>query len=138
MSREKTFAVGPEQAGLTVAALLRAGQPGLSWKQARQHVAARRVRLNGELILDPARRVRAGDVVTFYAESAPKPEAPPPITLRHLDEHLVVVEKPAGLPTVRHPAEREWTARRRALSPTLDDLVQAQIIRREGSTKAGS
>jgi 23S rRNA pseudouridine1911/1915/1917 synthase len=39
----------------------------------------------------------------------------------------MVVEKPAGIPTVRHPAEYHWPARRRALAPTLDDLVLSQI-----------
>src|SRR5207244_4275671 len=49
------------------------------------------------------------------------------LTVRHLDEHVVVVEKPAGINTVRHPAERQWSARRRALAPTLDDRLQLAI-----------
>jgi 23S rRNA pseudouridine1911/1915/1917 synthase len=38
-----------------------------------------------------------------------------------------VAEKPAGICTVRHPAERDWPERRKALSPTLQDLVAARI-----------
>jgi 23S rRNA pseudouridine1911/1915/1917 synthase len=129
--------VPPEHADKTLAALLRALLPDLTWSQARQHIAARRVRLNGELILDPARRVREGDTVELLGHSAPRPRQENAVVLRYLDEHLIVAEKPAGAPTVRHPAERNWTARRRALSPTLEDLVQAQIIGREGRVRKG-
>jgi 23S rRNA pseudouridine1911/1915/1917 synthase len=126
-----------DRAELTLAALLRFVIPGLTWSQARQHIEARRVRLNGELILDPARRVHEGDTVELRAQSAPKPRHEGAVVLRHLDEHLVVAEKPTGIPTVRHPAERDWTARRRALAPTLEDLVQGQIVTREGRARKG-
>jgi 23S rRNA pseudouridine1911/1915/1917 synthase len=57
-------------------------------------------------------------------------------TIRHLDLSLVVVEKPAGLSTTRHPVERDWSERRKALSPTLEDLVPTLIAAEEGrSTK---
>jgi 23S rRNA pseudouridine1911/1915/1917 synthase len=133
----QTFPVTGPVTDQTLAAALRHWLPGLTWAQARQHVAARRVRLNGELILDPARRVREGDTVEILGQSAPKPRQGEALVIRHLDEHLVVAEKPAGIPTVRHPAERNWTARRRALSPTLDDLVQERIIEREGRVRRG-
>jgi 23S rRNA pseudouridine1911/1915/1917 synthase len=137
MTAPAQFLISAEEDGATLAALLRNRLPGLSWAQARQHVAARRVRLNGELILDPARRVREGDTVELLGHSAPKPRPENAVVIRHLDEHLVVAEKPAGIPTVRHPAERHWTARRRALAPTLEDLVQAQIVGREGRVRKG-
>jgi 23S rRNA pseudouridine1911/1915/1917 synthase len=59
------------------------------------------------------------------------------IVLRHLDEHVVVVEKPSGMSTVRHPAERAWDERRKALSPTLEDLVPALVARAEGRPRKG-
>jgi 23S rRNA pseudouridine1911/1915/1917 synthase len=43
----------------------------------------------------------------------------------------VVVEKPAGISTVRHPAERDWSPRRKQLSPTLEDIVPRLIAERE-------
>jgi 23S rRNA pseudouridine1911/1915/1917 synthase len=43
---------------------------------------------------------------------------------------VVVVEKPAGINTVRHPAERDWDDRRKALSPTLEDRLQLAIAER--------
>ncbi len=137
MAASTRFLISAEDADTTLAALLRRNVPGLTWSQARQHVLSRRVRINGELILDPARRVREGDTVELLGQSAPKPRQTDAVVIRHLDEHLVVAEKPAGIPTVRHPAERNWTARRRALAPTLEDLVQDQIVGREGRVRKG-
>ena len=39
------------------------------------------------------------------------------------DEYLVVVEKPAGITSVRHVAERRLSRHRRQLQPTLEELV---------------
>jgi 23S rRNA pseudouridine1911/1915/1917 synthase len=35
----------------------------------------------------------------------------------------VVVEKPSGMTTLRHPEERHWPRRRRDLQPTLDEVL---------------
>jgi 23S rRNA pseudouridine1911/1915/1917 synthase len=68
-----------------------------------------------------------GEEIQIAEQSAPPPRAPHRVAVRFLDEHLVVIEKPAGLSTVRHPAERDWSEKRRALSPTLDDIVARMI-----------
>src|SRR5437773_9112387 len=117
----QAFEVPANQANQTLAALLRRWLPGQSWTQVRHLVAGRRVKVNGELWLDAAPRLKEGDTV----ELLPRPERLPKlvdnITIRFIDEHVIVVEKPAGISTVRHPAEREWSDARRALVPTLDD-----------------
>ncbi len=122
------FPVPADHAGKTVAAVLRVMLPGQSWTQVRKHVEARRVKINGEVWLDDARRLKQGDTVEILAHAAP---APPSfidqIPIRYIDEHLVVIEKPAGISTVRHPAERDWLEDRRLLVLTLDDLVMRQI-----------
>ncbi len=123
----QVFTVNTEQAGRTLAAFLRAQLVDQSWNQIRQLVQARRVRIGGDLCLDPARRLRDGNTVELLDRSAPKPRQQEAIVLRYVDEHLVVVEKPAGMSTVRHPSERDWNARRKALSPTLEDLVPKRI-----------
>ena len=129
MSRNtQSWLVSPEEAGQTLAAVLRSHLPGQSWKQVRQHILSRRVKIGDELCLDPARRVNEGDTVTFLEQSAKLPRAVrDPLVIRYLDEHVVVVEKPSGISTVRHPSEREWDQKRRELSPTLQDRVQAAI-----------
>ena len=48
----------------------------------------------------------------------------------HLDEHLVVVQKPAGVTTLRHREETDLPQRRKQLQPTLDELLP----RRAGRT----
>jgi 23S rRNA pseudouridine1911/1915/1917 synthase len=131
------IAIPVEQAGLTLAAWLRLRLPGQSWNQVRCLVESRRVRIDGDLCLDPARRLREGVSVELLARPAPRPHTAESVVVRHLDEHVVVVEKPSGMSTVRHPAERDWTERRKALSPTLEDLVPPLIARREGRPRKG-
>jgi 23S rRNA pseudouridine1911/1915/1917 synthase len=123
------------QEGMTLAACLRSLLPGQSWSAVRQLVESRRVRLAGELCLDPARRLKAGLHVEVLARSLPKPRTYSAITIRYLDAHVVVVEKPSGFCTVRHPSERDWNARRKALSPSLEDLVPHLIADREGQSR---
>src|SRR5437660_2471534 len=131
------FPVNASQAGLTVTALLRQLLPGKSWSEVRRIIETRRVRVGGDLCLDPARRLKEGEVVELIAEPlAPRRHADD-LNLRHLDEHVVVVEKPSGINTVRHPAERDWKPDRKALSPTLEDLVPRQIARVEGRVQKG-
>ena len=129
--------VAPDQTGLTVAALLRAHLPGQSWNQVRKLIAARQVQINGEFCLDPARRLKEGDTVEVLPRPAAKPHAHDDIVLRHVDEQLVVVEKPSGLSTVRHPSERDWSGRRKALTPTLEDIVPKLIAAKSGRIRRG-
>ncbi len=90
--------------------------------------------VSGNLCLDERRRVRRGDVLKLL----PHPLAAPPqasdVKIRFLDANLVIVEKPAGMTSVRHPEERFWPARRRQLQPTLDELLPRVIARRERTT----
>lgn len=130
------YTIAPEQEGLTLAALLRLYLPRLSWSQIRRRIELRQVRLRGELCLDPARRVHAGELVEILDQPAP-PRQRQDLHLRYVDEHLVVVEKPAGVSTVRHPSERDWSRRRKELSPTLEDLLPAALARREGRRRKG-
>jgi len=133
----ETFSIAAEQAGATLAKVLRDRLAGQSWTQVRALVAGRQVQLNGELCLDPARRVKEGDTVAVLARSPARTRSQEEIVIRHLDQHLVVVEKPPGMCTVRHPLERDWPARRKALSLTLEELVPKLIARSEGRLRKG-
>jgi 23S rRNA pseudouridine1911/1915/1917 synthase len=128
----QTHTISAEHAGVTIAAFLRSHLPGHSWKQVRQLIESRHVRIGRDLCLDAARRLKEGEVVEISARSAPKEKAPEDRMIRHLDEHVIVAEKPAGMNTVRHPAEREWTIERRMKSPTLEDVLPPLIEAREG------
>jgi 23S rRNA pseudouridine1911/1915/1917 synthase len=136
MSAE-TFTVPAEQAGITVAALLRRHHPEHSWSQVRRWIETRRVKIGDELCLDAARRLQEGEAVALSDLPAFKAHPQEPVVIRYLDQHLVVVEKPTGIATVRHPVERKWPQRRKALSPTLEELVPGLIARRADRQRKG-
>jgi 23S rRNA pseudouridine1911/1915/1917 synthase len=103
----------------------------------RRLIESRRVRLNDEICQDAARRLKEGDRLEVLARPTAKARTHDTIVLRYLDEHVVVVEKPAGMNTVRHPSERDWPERRKALSPTLEDLVPKRIAQQVGRVRKG-
>ena len=137
MEIRSPYTVPAEQAGKTLAAALRALRPGESWTQVKALVTRRRVAIGGSLCMDPARRLKQGEVLEVLAKPAPliTGETPEAVVIRHLDEDVIVVEKASGISTVRHPAEREWKDDRRALVPTLDDITQQAIAKRLGVRK---
>ncbi|MFO0804194.1 MAG: RluA family pseudouridine synthase [Gemmataceae bacterium] len=128
------FAVLPAEAGHTLAKVLRSRLGGPSWTDVRKLIAARRVKIGDAICSDDARRLKENEVVVLLEHPKPLPKVAHPerLVVRHLDEHVVVVEKPAGVNTVRHPAELEWSEQRRQLDPTLEDLTQWAIAHRLG------
>jgi 23S rRNA pseudouridine1911/1915/1917 synthase len=141
----KSFIIGREERGRSVAAVVR-GHLRLSWPAARQLVRAQQVRLDGIVCVDPTRKVHPGQRLDVQgnelrpkrkrspssmarpspqqAKPAPVPRSPGPI-IRFADRQIVVVDKPAGLTTMRHAHEvAEFGERgRRFLPPTLADLL---------------
>jgi 23S rRNA pseudouridine1911/1915/1917 synthase len=140
-----------------------AGQPLLATLQAQLHISpadlvrtvrAGDVRLAGNVCTDPARRVRSGQRVHVtlrgkpprpqkptQAVECPVPQPPPKthgIVVRYVDEAIAVVEKPAGLTTVRHKGEAEefGTRAKRFLPVTLVDLLPP-ILRARGALSQG-
>jgi 23S rRNA pseudouridine1911/1915/1917 synthase len=111
-------------AGSTLAAFVRESLPGTSWSKAKELCAAGRVLVDGRPVLDPARRMNAGEKVEIRAGGPPpKREAGLTDLVVHLDAEVVVARKPAGLLTV--PFEREDR-------DTLLALVRVAVRRIEG------
>jgi 23S rRNA pseudouridine1911/1915/1917 synthase len=108
------FRVAPEEAGLTLAAVLRRRVPGLAWSRARSSCARGKALVDGTALTDPASRVGAGQVVVLD-EHARDP-APPPVRIVFEDAQVVVIDKPAGVSSV--PFERREIG-------TAMDLVRA-------------
>ena len=127
MSLLPPFAVLPAETGHTLAKVLRSRLGGPSWTEVRKLIAARRVKIDDAICSDrrsPLEGKRSRRPARTSEAAAPDAH-PERLVLRHLDDHLVVVEKPSGINTVRHPAELEWSERAPATrSPTLEDLVQ--------------
>jgi 23S rRNA pseudouridine1911/1915/1917 synthase len=133
----RSIPISTEVANTTLSAILRQHLPGQSWNQVRRLIETRRVRINGELCLDPARRLREGQIIEILDRPAPKARQHETVKIVHLDTHIVVIEKPSGISTVRHPLERDWPAKRKALSPTLEEIVPKLIAQREGHSRKG-
>ncbi len=133
------FPVSIPEAGHTLAKVLRSrlheSQP--SWTVVNALITGRRVNVGDALCTDPARRVKAGELVTLLSNAVHRPKAATPdgLVVRHLDDHVVVVEKPAGVNSVRHPTELAWAEKHKRLDPTLQDLAQwatAAKVKRPG------
>jgi 23S rRNA pseudouridine1911/1915/1917 synthase len=122
-SRSTVYHLGSDYEGLTLAAALKALVADTSWSTAKRWIAKRHVQVNGNLCLDEARRVTAKDVIKLWQQPLSRPVETRDLRLAHLDEQLLVVEKPAGVTSVRHVAERSLSTRRRQLQPTLEELL---------------
>ncbi|MFM8413837.1 MAG: RluA family pseudouridine synthase [Planctomycetota bacterium] len=113
--------------GLTLAAFLRRRLGNASWSRVQQLVRGRQVQIHGNVCTDPARRLQEGEVVKLLSVAAPKLPGATDVRIVHLDDDVVVVDKPTGVTTTRHHEERSWPARRRQLQPTLEELVPDAI-----------
>jgi len=129
------FTVPPEMHGQTLAAVVRLMAPPRSWSEARQLIKTRRVRVNGNLTLDSARRLNAGESIEVRVESALPVPKMRDVVVRFLDDDLIVVEKPPGIQSERRPEERSWNPARKAAQPTLDELV-AKLVPRSREVRA--
>jgi 23S rRNA pseudouridine1911/1915/1917 synthase len=146
----QSFVVTPAEAGRTLAAVLK-GRLGVSWSQARRLIELRRVKLAGQTCGDAVRRVKPGqriDVVETRntrhetreknkpvrrpasrpSRRAPSPTKPEPV-LRHVDDAVIVVDKPAGITTHRSALEAaEFGSRgKRFLPSTLADRLPSLL-----------
>lgn len=119
-------------AGQTLSAAIKSLLPKTSWGQVNNWIARRHIQVNGNLCLDPARRVSSTDVIKLWREPLAKPVAAEQLRLPYIDEHLLVVEKPAGITSVWHREERRLPARRRNLQPTLEELLSGAITKAIG------
>lgn len=131
------YHVGAADAGQTLAGYLRRIQAGEPWRAIQRSIASRHVQVNGNLCCDAGRRLKAGDVVKVWQQPLPKPVDEDDVQIRYLDDHIVVVEKPAGITTLRHSEEQHWHPRRRQLQPTLEEVV-GRLIARKLSRKGKS
>jgi 23S rRNA pseudouridine1911/1915/1917 synthase len=106
-----TFAVDAASAGTRIDAFLAAQMPPhVSRSRVKALILEGQVAINGTPCLSPSQKLRAGDTVAI---EIPDPDDAEPqgediaLDILYEDEHLIVVNKPAGL--VVHPAPGNWT-----------------------------
>ena len=126
------FHLSAEHDGLSLPQALKRLLPEQTWSQIRKRIGGRQVQVNGNLCLDEGRRVQAGDVVKLWDHSLARPAGETDVKIAYLDEHLVVVQKPAGMTTLRHREETDLPQRRKQLQPTLDEMLPQVLARHLG------
>jgi 23S rRNA pseudouridine1911/1915/1917 synthase len=105
-----SLVVSKEDAGERLDRLLGQRHVDVSRSRFQELIAAGRVMVDGQTIVEPSRRVKPGETVNFaLPEPAAARPAPEAIALNVVfeDDHLIVIDKPAGL--VVHPGHGNWT-----------------------------
>ena len=128
--REEVISAG--QHGLRLDKALAELVPEFSRSYLQQLLAQGAARLNGQAVLKPAHKVRAGDRVAVEMRPTQQSQAfrpeQMPLDVVHEDAHLLVVNKPAGL--VVHPAPGNWSGT--LLNALLGRDPQAMLVPRAG------
>jgi 23S rRNA pseudouridine1911/1915/1917 synthase len=130
---------GPELAGTPLDGVVRA-LFDVSWGRARDLIQRGKISVDDRVVTSATARVKAGATVSLdMAAKAPRSTKDElgPEALVHVDAHVVVVEKPAGVSTVPFDPEGMGPslARSRHARPgeevTLDHRVRVALSRRE-------
>lgn len=139
----RPFAAGAAHHGQRLDRVLAALVPELSRSYLQQLVEAGAVSLAGKPVRKPSHKVRAGDSGVVELRPTPQSQAfrPEAISLAvvHEDEHLLVIDKPAGL--VVHPAPGNWSGTLLnallARDPAASLLPRAGIVHRLDKDTSG-
>jgi RluA family pseudouridine synthase len=132
--------VGPDQTGLTLQDLL-AARLGLSRNKAKALLDQRRVFVNGVRVWMAHHTLRSGDQVEVPSPSPPSP-AQPTWRVLHEDDHLLALDKPAGIETTG-PDSAEERLRQVRREPGLRaahrldrDTTGCWLVARDEATQA--
>ena len=135
-SELRPFAMGAAEHGQRLDRALAALVPEFSRNYLQQLIEAGAVELEGRTVLKASATVRAGQAGRIELRPTPqsqafRPEAMDIVTV-HEDEHLRIIDKPAGL--VVHPAPGHWSGTLLngllALDPKASLLPRAGIVHR--------
>lgn len=131
------FVVPQDLAGKPLDAVVRLAFE-LTWGRARDLVRRGKVSIDGRTITEPVRYVHIGQVVAIdLAARNTRTIATdlPEGAIIHVDPHIVVVDKPAGISTVPYDPEGMGASIAKRASHgedvTLDERVRAALARRE-------
>lgn len=142
-AERRAFAMGSQQHGERLDRALAVFVPELSRSYVQQLIEQGAVTIGGKAVTRSAHRVKAGDAGEIELRPTPQSQAfraePVPIDVVHEDEHLLVVNKPAGL--VVHPAAGNWSGTLLngllARDPRAAALPRAGIVHRLDKDTSG-
>ncbi len=112
--------------GASLSQALRQLLAGKSWSDVKRLIANRHVQIHGNLCLEEGRRLRTGDVVKVWDEPLGKLPEAADIPIVYRDEHIVIVEKPAGVTTQREAREKGVRDQKQK---TLDELLNGLLAK---------
>ena len=131
-SELRPFSIGVPEHAERLDRALAALVPEFSRSYLQQLIESGAVQLNGRPVAKTAHKVKAGDAGTIELRPTPQSQAfrPEPMALEVLfeDEHVLVLNKPAGL--VVHPAPGNWSGT--LLNGLLAHDGRAQLLPRAG------
>jgi len=135
----QTYSIPKEFHDKTIAAFLKHSLKGISWAESRAFIKAGQVKLGKRTILDSAFRLKADQEVTVSPEKqtgSRKTNVFKEPKIIYLDEDIVVVDKPEGLTTIRHPFELEdYGDRSKYLPRTLTQILPKLVSKKGGRKK---
>lgn len=135
-SELRPFVIGTAEHGQRLDRALATLVPEFSRSYLQQMIEAGLVQVQGRTVTKASASVRAGEAGQIELRPTPQSQAfrpePMPISVVHEDEHLRVIDKPAGL--VVHPAPGHWSGTLLngllALDPKAVLLPRAGIVHR--------
>src|SRR5881396_2347864 len=134
-ARRVEITIGSEDGGVRLDRALQRQLPELSRTRLKQLILDGRIESGGALLRDPAQRASAGDSILV---TLPEPEeATPaaqaiPLAIRFEDEHLIVIDKPAGMVVHPAPGNPEGTLVNALLAHCGPSLAGIGGVRRPG------
>ncbi len=122
--KDSSFVAADGRGAQPLDRLLREQHEGASWAEVRRLIETGKVSVNGTVQRETALRVASGATIELRMAAARQRVGPrlAPGAIVHVDPHVVVVQKPAGISTV--PYDENETG-------TLDELVRAELGRKE-------
>jgi 23S rRNA pseudouridine1911/1915/1917 synthase len=134
-ARRITVTIGSDDDGVRLDRALQRQLPELSRSRLKQLILDGRIASGSAVLRDPAQRARAGTsiAVTLPAPGDPTPAAESiPLDIRFEDEHLIVVDKPAGMVVHPAPGNPEGTLVNALLAHCGPSLAGIGGVRRPG------
>src|SRR5229473_3571150 len=133
--RRIEITLDPEDGGVRLDRALQRQLPELSRTRLKQLILSGQIASDGELLRDPAQRAGSG---TRIVVTLPEPDDPTPVAqsialdIRFEDEHLIVVDKPAGMVVHPAPGNQEGTLVNALLAHCGPSLAGIGGVRRPG------